>query len=459
MYRNDTIAAISTPRGKGGVALIRISGPEASDVACRCFFAKNGKNIAVMPPRVAVYGDILCRGGYKDSGIAVFYKAPHSFTGEDTVEITCHGGALITKRVLESVLACGARLANAGEFSHRALINGKLSLTEAEALSDVLSASTDAQLRVASQNTQGKLGRELCEIYSALEASLAALYAKIDFPDEDLADMSGEELLDTARSILARVSKLVSGYEGTSAIREGVPAVICGIPNAGKSSLYNALAGEELAIVTSEAGTTRDVLSQTLTVGSVILDLSDTAGVRTATDKVEAIGVERAIRALDNAALVLAMFDGSRELSADDRELADRLKNTSGALICIANKCDIGESSAIEELEQMFGEVIKISAKSGEGIDELREKIEKLFISDEIDLEKDVFLSGERQYSAAKSAQTYIENAIEALASGMPPDCSTTDLEAAMGAIGEMDGRSVNEEVVNKIFATFCVGK
>lgn len=459
MYRNDTIAAISTPRGKGGVALIRISGADALDIASRCFYAKNGTDIAVMPPRRAVYGDILCRGGYRDSGLAVFYKSPASFTGEDTVEIMCHGGSLITRRVLESVLSAGARLAEAGEFSRRALINGKLSLTEAEALSDLLSASTDAQLRIASGNTRGKLDNELNGIYNGLADTLSSLYAKIDFPDEDLADMDADGLIRAAEDVSARVDRLIRGYEGTASVREGVPAVICGLPNTGKSSLYNALAGEELAIVTDEAGTTRDVLSSELSVGNVLLRLSDTAGVRETDGKVESIGVKRALEAIERSALILCVFDSSRALTDEDKELARRAAACAGKAVCVLNKCDMPRVADTEFLFDTFGEISEISAKSGKGIDALKTRIEKLFLSDEIDLDGDVLLSGERQYGAAKNAKAYLDNALSALRAGMPPDCAASDMEAALGALGELDGRAVNEDVVARIFANFCVGK
>ncbi len=459
MYRNDTIAAVSTPRGKGGVALIRISGPQAADIASRCFFAKNGTDIAVMPPRRAVYGDILCRGGYRDSGLAVFFKAPASFTGEDTVELMCHGGTLITKRVLESVLAAGARLAEPGEFSHRALINGKMTLCGAEALSDLLSASTDAQLRLASGNARGKLDAELSEIYEGLAVTLSSLYAKIDFPDEDLADMDGDALLEAARGILLRIERLIRGYEGTAAIREGVPAAICGLPNTGKSSLYNALAGEELAIVTDEAGTTRDVLSAELTVGDVLLRLSDTAGVREAEAKAETIGVRRALEAMESAALVLAVFDGSRPLTDEDMELARRAASCRGKVICVVNKCDMPQVADKKALEDLLGEVSEISAKSGKGVSQLKKRIESLFLDGNVDLDEDVFLTGERQYGAAQRAKAYLCSAVSALEAGLPPDCAATDMEAALGALGELDGRAVNEDIISRVFSNFCVGK
>lgn len=459
MYRNDTIAAVSTPRGKGGVALIRISGSQAADIASCCFFAKNGTDIAVMPPRRAVYGDILCRGGYRDSGLAVFYKGPNSFTGEDTVELMCHGGTLITKRVLESVLSAGARLAEAGEFSRRALINGKMTLCGAEALSDLLSASTDAQLRLASGNARGKLDAELEEIYDGLANTLSSLYAKIDFPDEDLADMDGEGLLISAKSVLSRIQKLIKSYESTSAIREGVPAAICGLPNTGKSSLYNALAGEELAIVTDEAGTTRDILSSELTVGDVLLRLSDTAGVREAEAKAETIGVRRALEAMESAALVLAVFDGSRPLTDEDMELARRAASVKGKAVCVLNKCDLPQKADKKLLEGLLGEVSEISAKNADGVESLKKRIESLFLDDSVDLSGDVFLSGERQYGAAQRAKACLESAVSALESGLPPDCATTDMEAALGALGELDGRAVNEDIISRVFANFCVGK
>lgn len=465
MIRNDTIAAISTPAGRGGVAMIRISGRDAADIASRCFLPKNGQNFADLPARRAVFGDILCRSTegaepLRDSGIAVFYKGPASFTGEDTAELCCHGGTLVQRRALEWALRCGARLAEPGEFSRRALMNGKLSLCEAEALSDLLSAKTDAQLRIAEGGADGRLDRELSDIYSALADTLASLYAKIDFPDEDLADLDAEALLEAAQKAQERVTRLAAGYENTAAIREGIPAVICGLPNTGKSSLYNALAGEELAIVTGEAGTTRDILSSELSCGKVLLRLSDTAGVRETAAEAESIGVCRALGAMERASLILLVFDGSRPLCAEDEALARRASAAPGVLIPVLNKSDLPALLSAADLAALCGtEPSVLSAATGAGVADLRARIENLFLSGQESIDAEPLLCSGRQYSAALRAAEHLSAAVSALETGLPPDCAASDLELALGDLGELDGRAVDEEIVARIFANFCVGK
>ena len=317
----DTIAALSSPVGKGGVAVIRISGSEAFDIAERVFKSVSGKKIADIKPNMMTYGHIVSEEKVIDDGLCVKFCAPKSFTGEDTVEINCHGGIFITQKVLSAVFTAGARPAEAGEFTRRAFVNGKMALSQAEALGTLLEAKNDGQIDLARSAMGGKIKEECDKLYQKLVALVASVYAKVDYPEEDLADMDNDEMTDATRTLLSEVQKLKATYKTGHAVMEGISTVICGKPNVGKSSLYNALVGRDAAIVTEIEGTTRDLLSESVSIGRVTLRLCDTAGIRKTDDKVEQIGVERAKRSLDEAELVLAVFDNSRELDNEDKEL------------------------------------------------------------------------------------------------------------------------------------------
>ena len=459
----DTIAAVSTPRGKGGVALLRISGADAISIACRVFSPKNGSSLSESRPRVAVYGTILspdADGEWRpiDDGLATVFRAPSSFTGEDTVEIACHGGLLLTETVLTAILAAGARPADAGEFTRRAFLNGKLGLSAAEALGNMLEASTREQLTLAHSGMQGRVEGACGEIYSALCAVLASIYAKIDYPDEDLADLTREEIEAALVACESSLERLVKSYRTGHAIAEGIPTVICGRPNVGKSSLYNRIVGRDAAIVTEIEGTTRDVLTETASLGRVTLRLFDTAGLHETDDPVERIGIARAERALEDAELVLAVFDGSRPLTDGDRALVKRLKHTSTTVIAVVNQSDRG-NSATDEIASFFAHTVSISAKSGEGMDVLCELVEQLFVDGEIDCRRDAVLANARQHASAISALEAVRHAVQVLREGYPIDLCCTDAEAAMSSLCEVDGRQVNEDIVGEIFSKFCVGK
>ncbi|MBO5682675.1 MAG: tRNA modification GTPase, partial [Clostridia bacterium] len=309
----DTIAAISTPLGKGGVALLRISGAEAVSIAERVFEPLCRLPLSECEHSKMYYGNIYERNAIGervciDDGMAVVFRAPRSFTGEDTVEITCHGGALITKCVLEAILAAGARPAEAGEFTRRAFLSGRLDLTKAEALGSLLEAENRNQLRLARNTMKGTLSAKTRELYEELRTILGGVYARIDFPDEDLAEMSTDEMQEGLEAVLDKTKKLASTYRTGHAVNDGIKTVICGPANAGKSSVYNRLTGEESAIVTDIAGTTRDILRDTVTLGKATLRISDTAGLRATEDTVESIGIKRALAEIDSAELILAVF-------------------------------------------------------------------------------------------------------------------------------------------------------
>ena len=463
MVLGDTIAAISTPYGKGGVALLRVSGQEALTVCQKVFVPKSRKALRDITPRTAVYGSIYAPDAYGnwnavDDGLATYFPGPASFTGEDTVEICCHGGVLLTQTVLTALFAAGARPAGAGEFTRRAFLNGKMGLSSAEALGNILEARTRDQLTLAYNGMGGKVESACEEIYNAIRDVLASIYVRIDYPDEDLADMSREEIISSLKKCEASLLSLTQTYHTGHAIAEGIPTVICGRPNAGKSSLYNRIVGREAAIVTDIEGTTRDILTESTSLGRVTLRLFDTAGLRDTENPVEKIGIERAQAAMDEAELILVVFDVSREADGEDRALVEALQKKNATVIALLNKTDL--SSKIDDFyKDAFAHTISISAKNGKGMDALTSKVEELFADGELDIRNDAVLTNARQHSAALSALEAIRRALSALNAGAPLDLCCTDAEDAMSALRELDGRAVSEDIVAQIFSKFCVGK
>ena len=461
----DTIAAIATPYGKGGVAIIRISGAEALSVAERIFKCASGKPMSEMPVGKACYGEIIMPAEDNksiDDGLAVYFKAPHSFTGEDTVEISCHGGVLITQKVLTCALVSGARMAEAGEFTRRAYIYGKIKLNEAESLGHLLEAKSEGQLKLARNGMRGRLSAKMEELYGELRAVLTGIYANIDFPDEDLADMSRDEMLEALKNALERVRALAKTYTTGSAVTEGIPTVICGRTNAGKSSVYNRILGYDAAIVTDIEGTTRDVLRETASLGKTTLLLCDTAGIRKTEDKVESIGIERSLQELEKASLALAVFDGSRFPDGEDVELAKKIKETGIASVALINKADIFVDSYVNELKKItesFDRCVEISTNDGRGFDKLADALDDMFIDGTLDIENDAIITGARQYSAIRNAIELLEIAVSDIEMGISLDACCVQVECAMSALGELDGREIGEDIVAQIFSHFCVGK
>ena len=463
MNHLDTIAAISTPYGKGGIAVLRVSGESAISVAEKVFCPRDGKRLSEKASSQAVYGNILETVDGKlrqiDDGIAVLFRAPRSFTGEDTVEISCHGGILVTQKVLTALLSAGARLALPGEFTKRAFINGKMTLTSAEALGDLLEAQTDEQISLSRSNMRGVLSGEVKQIYDSLGNVLAAIFAHIDYPDEDLADISHGEMLSVAEENLGKLKKLASTYSTGRAVMSGIPTVILGRTNAGKSSLYNKIVGRDAAIVTDIEGTTRDVLTETAKLGRVILRLSDTAGLRESGDTVERIGIDRARAAAESAELILAVFDGSRAPDEKDAEFVKYLDTLSGVKVAIVNKSDLGTLPEINAVLGKFEYICPLSASSGEGFDALEALIEQIYIDDNLDTGNDAIISNARQSAAVNSAIEALEIAIDAIRGELPLEICCAEVENTLSALGELDGRTVSEDIVSRIFANFCVGK
>lgn len=450
-----TIAAISTPPGKGGVALIRVSGPDAFAITERVFRPKGGRQPRELP-RYAVYGDMLLEGSVIDDGLCTAFPAPGSYTGEDTVELTCHGGVLITRTVLEALFVAGAAPAGPGEFTRRAFLSGRLGLTEAEAIATLLDAKSEAQVRLSA--SRGLLASRLAEHYREALALTVAAEAVIDFPEEDLSEIPEDELCKRLEALCHDVGSLCGSYRTGRAVSEGVRTVIIGRPNVGKSSLYNLLVGEDAAIVSEHEGTTRDVLERTVALGRVLLRLSDTAGLRESSDPVERIGVDRAKAALAEADLVLAVFDSSHPLSDEDRAILAMQADVHVPCIAILNKSDLAPRIEREELLAHFGSVLELSATHGTPMP-LIEAVDRLFTDGELVIGESAIVSSARQYAALARAHACLGDALTALRGGLPADMYTADLEAALSALGEVDGRTVNEEIVGEIFSHFCVGK
>ena len=454
-----TIAAISTPSGKGGVALIRISGAQADEIAAKCFVPLSKKPLSAHEPRYAIYGHIYADGKLIDDGIAIRFPAPHSYTGEDVVEITCHGGILLTARVLGGLFKAGAMPAEPGEFTKRAFVNGKLTLSHAEAVGQLLEAQTDAQISLASPNSRSAFAKEMDRISDMLLGLMSSLYASIDYPDEDLGELSNDEILAKLQDTLGVVEKLKKTYRQGHAINEGIETVICGRPNVGKSSLYNCLSGDNYAIVTDEAGTTRDVLSRTVSAGQVTLHLYDTAGIREAESKAEREGVERSKAHMDKAELIIAVFDASEALAEEDLALLEDLKQKSHICrIGMLNKCDKAPVLKKEQLEGACDRILSISAAEGD-ISALVSLIEELYMDESIKTGETAVVSTARQDAALAKTITHLEAAIAAFRLGYAQDVASSDIELALASLGELDGREVSERVVGEIFSHFCVGK
>ena len=458
----NTIAAVSTPPGKGGVAIIRISGEDALNIASKVFHPVSNKDFKEAVPRMQIRGDIYYGSEVIDDGMATYFKAPSSYTGEDTVEIACHGGVLVTRTVLEAVFAAGASPATPGEFTRRGFINGKLSLSEAEAIGNLLDAESREQIRLSSGRARTLLANGISEIRGLLTSVLSSIYARIDYPDEDLGDFTVSETVDILTSAKQKIEKLISTYQTGKSIKDGINTVICGKPNVGKSSLYNALIGRDAAIVTDIEGTTRDVLSEKIPLGRVMLNLSDTAGVRNKTsDPIEKIGIQKSRERIADAELILAVFDLSREFDSEDEALISELSGITATKIALLNKADLKQKFNRTFINNNFGSVIEISAENGadNAVQALAQIVDKLFTDEKILVGQEAIIASARQNAELCRALTLTESAIEAYRLGISQDAASSDIELALGAIAELDGLAVSESVVADIFSKFCVGK
>ena len=459
---SDVIAAISTPPGKGGVAIIRLSGDGAFDIAREAFVPAGNRDFDKIRPRVQTYGYITENGEVVDDVLLALFPAPNSYTGQDTAEISCHGGVEVTAAVLGALLSRGARAAEAGEFTRRAFINGKLTLTEAEAIGNLLDATGREQLRLSSHTSRTRLNKKVESIRSSLVRLMSSVYARIDYPDEDLGDFTDGELGDALTDIISEAEALRDTYRTGKAIAEGVGAVICGKPNVGKSSLYNMLLGEDAAIVTDIKGTTRDVLERTVHLGKVTARLYDTAGIRDTdiSDPIERIGIERSRKMLEKCELIFALFDISRPLDEEDEEIIKALSSAKGETVAVLTKTDLAPAFDPSYITSKFKSSVKISTeRPDEAVRLIRDTAERLFTDGAITVGEDAIISSARQNATLSRAIELLKIAKESLSIGFSQDAVSTDIERAISAIGELDGKEVNDMVVTDIFSRFCVGK
>lgn len=452
----STIAAISTGMAAGGIGIVRISGENAIKIADSIFSSVSGRKIADISGYSALYGKAVDGEAVLDTAVALLFRAPKSYTGEDVVEISCHGGLYITKRVLRAALSAGAVPAEPGEFTKRAFLNGKMDLTGAESVMNLISAQGEEAEKIALGILEGGLFKEIKKISDKLLYDMALLSAWVDYPYEEIDELSSENLGGDIRNSIESLEKLINNYDTGRIIIEGVDTAIVGRPNVGKSTLMNLLSGTERSIVTEIAGTTRDIVEDTVTLGGIVLHLSDTAGVRETDDAVESIGVERAVKRLENAQLVLAVFDASRPISDDDRRLIALCKNKNA--IGIINKTDLVENYLTDELKENFRKLVFISAKTGDGKDRLEQAVTELLGTGNFDTSAATLIN-ERQLECCKNALKALNEAEEALNIGLTMDAVTVCLDSAVESLLVLIGEKATDSVVNEIFAHFCVGK
>lgn len=450
----DTIAAIATGTQVSAIGIIRLSGDETFRVIDRLFFPYSGKKMSESADRRLIFGELRdCGGELLDVCLCTISRAPHSYTGENTAELQCHGSPTVLRAALDELFALGARQAAPGEFTKRAFLNGRMELCAAEAVADIIDAETVECAKNAAGQLSGAISRKVDGIYSALTDISSHYHAVLDYPDEDIEDFQLESYEGSLTSALTELERLLQSHERGKLMTGGIPAAIAGRPNAGKSSLLNALLGYDRAIVTAIPGTTRDTIEEKLRIGRLTLRLIDTAGIRDTDDEVERLGVERSRAAMSKAELVIAVVDGSGEITDEDREVIAQAEAAPKGIV-VLSKRDIAEPDA--EITTALP-VVSLSSVTGDGMDELGRVIAEQFPLPEVPAGE--ILTNVRQADAVKRAIEYMRSALDAMRAGMTPDIVLTETEGAMSALGELSGRTVREDVTNRIFQRFCVGK
>ena len=456
----DTIAAVATPMARGAIGILRLSGPEAVRAASAVFRPASGRPLEAHEGRRLVYGTLYDREGNAiDQALATYTRGPGSYTGEDTAELQCHGSPAVLTLGLEALFAQGVRQAGPGEFTRRAFLNGRLDLTQAEAVADLIDAETASAVRQAAGQLSGALGRRVAAVYDALTDLTAHFCAVLDYPDEDIDPFRAETMETALSSAQRELSALLATYGRGRQLAHGVPCAIVGRPNAGKSSLLNALVGYDRAIVTDIPGTTRDTIEEKCRLGGVLLRLIDTAGLRATDDPVERLGVERSRAALKEAGLALVLIDPQGGVTEEDLAILAQARSAAEKVIVVLTKADLnnGEGTSPSPRGENCPPVVSLSARTGEGLKELEKVVAALFPQGEENWGE--LLTNARQAEAAGRALGAVESARSALAAGMPADAVFSDVEAALDALGALTGRSVREDVTDRIFSRFCVGK
>ncbi|OPX88299.1 MAG: tRNA modification GTPase MnmE [Pelotomaculum sp. PtaB.Bin104] len=458
----DTIAAISTPLGEGGIGIIRLSGHESLKIASKIFKPKSGAGHDSLKSHSMVYGHIIdsISGQIIDEVLLCYMRAPRTYTREDVVEINCHGGMIPLRKVLELLLAGGARLAGPGEFSKRAFLNGRLDLAQAEAVIDIIRSKTDSGLKLAVSRLTGELSSKINHLQEQLLRILAKIEANIDFPDDDLAEAGHAVINDTCLEVMEEIKKLVAGAEVGIIYREGIRAAIIGKPNAGKSSLLNALLREKRAIVTDIPGTTRDVIEEIVNIKGIPLRIMDTAGLHETEDLVEKIGIERTKETIDKADLLLLVLDAMSGIADVDFKIAELAENKKS--LVLVNKSDVGNILINNEdlIKLAKGRpVLWISAKQGDGLAELEHQITKTVLSEKYDWTDSAMIANLRQKEALEKALKHLDEAVAGLTNMVPVDIVTIDIRGAWDRLGEINGTTVGDDLIDRIFKDFCIGK
>lgn len=456
MFDNKTIVAIATAQAAGGIGVIRVSGENATQICDKVFKSLSEKKLADSLGYRAYFGRVFDGERDIDECVALVFKAPHSYTGEDVVELSCHGGLYILKKVLRLILNAGAKPASAGEFTQRAFLNGRIDLTQAQAVMDLINAHAEQSASAALSTLDGVLSKEINNICSILISSSASLSAWVDYPDDEIEELSCDSLKNELIKSQKMLKKLINTFDTGKTITQGVNAAIVGKPNVGKSTLMNLLSGVQKSIVSEFAGTTRDAVEETVMLGGIVLHLTDTAGIRNSDDPIESIGVELAKQKLERATLVLAVFDSSEELDDEDIELLKKCQNKIS--IAIINKCDLESKCDKSLIKKYIENIVEISAKEGDGKDNLAEITAKVLGTDKIDTSS-AMLMDERQFYCANEASKCVDEAINALEIGMTLDAVNVTIDSAIEFLQTLTGQKASESVVNEIFSKFCVGK
>ena len=459
MKVTETIAAISSAAGNSGIGIVRVSGDEAIEIADKIFQPKNkNKKLVDVDSHTVHYGHIVDDGKILDQVLVIVLRNPHSYTGEDTVEIDCHGGMLILKKVLDLLIKNGAKVAEPGEFTKRAFLNGKIDLSQAEAVMDLINSKNDFALNSSIEQLKGKVSKEIKKIRGDLLYQIAFIESALDDPEHISLEGYENEIRKVLEINTDKIKKLIDTFDNGRIMKEGIKTVILGKPNAGKSSLLNLMLGEDRAIVTDIEGTTRDTLEENLNFNGLSLKIIDTAGIRNTEDKVEQIGVSKAKEIAKDGDLIIFVVDGSREIDENDKEIINLIKDKQ--TIILVNKSDIDTVIDIETLKQISGkEVLLFSAKTGEGIDLLEEKIRDLFYTGQVQYNDQLYITNARHKEALDNAYESLKKVRESVDMGLPEDFYSIDLMDAYSDLGLIIGESVEDDLVNEIFSKFCMGK
>ena len=459
MFIDDTIAAIATAPGEGGIGIIRLSGEKSLDITEDIFKSMSGKKIIEYNPRTLIYGHILDDGNIIDEVLVAYMKAPYSYTKEEVIEINCHGGFISVKKILQLILSKGARLADRGEFTKRAFLNGRIDLSQAEAIIDVIKAKTDLAHNVAQNQLEGSLSNKIKDLRYKVTEILAQIEVSIDFPDEDVEHITYETLYNKSLVLRDEIKKLYNSAESGKILREGLKTVIVGKPNVGKSSLLNAILGESRAIVTDIPGTTRDIIEEFVNINGIPLKIIDTAGIRETEDIVEKIGVEKSRESLSNADLVIIVLDASRKLSEEDINILENAKYKKA--IVLINKTDLQQKLEETKIKEYIAEdsIIRISAIENKGLEDLQKKIENMVYSGDVKHSSDVIITNSRHKDALSKAIKSIDDAINAIEDGMPLDFVEVDFKNIWDYLGYINGDTITEDLLDTIFNNFCIGK